>query len=107
MVQADTNTELATRSVLIVSVPGQKSTGRKTEALVELVDTAPSLYDICGLPPIQGLEGVTFEPLLKQLDRPWKQTAFSQNTRNVKGIGRVMGHSIKNRPLPDEWVQGE
>ena len=44
-----TNRELDTRVVLMVRTPGQKTAGRATNALVELVDLYPTLADILDL----------------------------------------------------------
>ena len=82
------NYEGATRAPLIVSVPGQKTAGRKTRALVEFVDIYPSLADVCGLPPASDLDGVSFAPLLKDSQRPWKKAAFSEYPKGGnQGLG--------------------
>ena len=43
------NYEGATRAPLIISVPGQKSAGKHTTALVEFMDIYPTLAELCGL----------------------------------------------------------
>lgn len=72
-----TNFELSVRAPLIISVPGQRNAGSKTDALVEFVDIYPSLAELCGLPLPEGLEGTSFTPLLEHPQRPWKTAAFS------------------------------
>jgi len=100
-----TNFELSARAPLIISVPGQKNAGRKTDALVEFVDIYPSLAKICGLSLPADLEGTSFVPLLKNPQRPWKTAAFSQYPRRVKGVGHVMGRSIRtDRYRFTEWT---
>ncbi|MFZ5830457.1 MAG: sulfatase, partial [Planctomycetota bacterium] len=69
--------EVATRSPLIISVPGQRSKGAKSNALVEFVDIFPSLAEACGLPVPSQVEGTSFLPLLADPDTPWKKAAFS------------------------------
>ena len=59
-----TNFELAVHVPMIISVPGQKNAGKKSQALTEFVDIFPSLVEICGLPVPNGLEGTSFAPLL-------------------------------------------
>jgi arylsulfatase A-like enzyme len=71
------NYEGATNAPLIVSVPGMKAAGGKTDALVDFVDIYPSLVEICGLPMPEGAEGTSFQPLLDAPDLPWKSAAFS------------------------------
>ena len=75
------NYEGATRAPLLVAAPGMKAAGKKTEALVELVDIYPSLVEWCGLPQPRdaaGLEGRSFVPLLQDPRRPWDKPAFSE-----------------------------
>lgn len=72
------NYEGATRAPLIVSAPGMKAAGKKTEALVEFVDIYPSLAELCGLPLTRGLEGASFAPLLDDPNKPRNKVAFSE-----------------------------
>jgi arylsulfatase A-like enzyme len=100
-----TNFEAATRAPLILAVPGMKSAGRKTDALVEFVDIYPSLADICGLPLPEGLEGTSFKPLADDPKRPWKKAVFSQYPRAVPKVGRCMGYSMRTeRYRFTEWA---
>ena len=70
--------EVALRSPLIVSVPGQSLRGVETNALVELVDIYPTLCDLCQLPIPSELEGISMVPVLEEPARSWKTAAFSQ-----------------------------
>jgi iduronate 2-sulfatase len=92
-----TNFELDTHVPLILSVPSQQSKGRKTRALVELVDIYPTLVECCRLPIPDDLDGVSMVPLLKDPDRSWKKTAFSQFPRPAyyKRQPEVMGYSMR------------
>ena len=56
----------------------QSSRGKKTDALVELVDIYPTLCDLAGLKPPAHLEGHSFKPLLQKPHRKWESAAFSQ-----------------------------
>jgi arylsulfatase A-like enzyme len=99
-----TNYETSVRVPLIISVPGQKSSGKRTDALTELVDLYPTLAEACGLPLPAGLEGSSFLPVLNAPDRPWKRAAFSQYPRSAPGVGRVMGYSMRtDRYRLVEW----
>jgi arylsulfatase A-like enzyme len=72
-----TNYDVVTRIPLIMSVPGMRTKGRRSDAIVEAVDVYPTLVELCGLPaPRQALDGVSFVPLFSEPDRPWKTAAF-------------------------------
>ena len=81
--------EVALRSPLIVSVPGQTYQGAETDALVELVDIYPTLCDACQIPIPSQLEGLSMMPVIEEPMRPWKAAAFSQLNRGGVG-GRSM-----------------
>ena len=94
------NYELSTRVPLIISVPGQKNQGSKTNALVELVDIYPTLAEICGLEKPKSVEGTSLRPLMGQPDLPWKRAVFSQYPRDRtgnrhRGHGDIMGYAMK------------
>jgi len=95
--------EGGTRVPLIVRVPGRKSAGSASPALVELVDLYPTLAELCGLPVSSALEGKSFVPLLDDLGRPWKQAAFSEYLR--RGPEGYHGRSIRTADLRyTEWI---
>ena len=99
-----TNYETATRAALVMAKPGQKATGKKTDALVEFVDIYPTLVEACGLKLPDGLEGHSFAPLLDDPARPWKPAALSQYPRGGKDIGPLMGYAIRtDRHRLVEW----
>jgi len=94
-----TNFELATRAPLVVSAPTAAATaGRSSDALVEFVDVYPTLVDLCGLPPVEQIAGVSLRPLLTAKADSVKPVAISQYPRG-KGRGTdvpLMGYSIRD-----------
>ncbi len=90
-VENDTNVSL------LLSVPGMKRAGAKTNSIVEFVDIYPTLAELAGLPLPKHLEGVSFKPLLDNPQRPWKEAAFSQYPRNAgkSSAGALMGYSMR------------
>jgi iduronate 2-sulfatase len=76
-----TNFEDATRSPLIICVPGKTEGGKQTDAVVELLDVYPTLCELAGLPLPPHLEGTSATPLLNEPHRPGKAAAFSQYPR--------------------------
>lgn len=103
-----TNFEIATRVPLIISVPGQKSAGQPTRALVEFVDIYPTLAQLCGFKGPAELEGLSLVPLIENPQRPWKTAAFSQYGRGPTSkfdpAIHPMGRSIRTeRYRYTEW----
>jgi uncharacterized sulfatase len=81
------------RVPLIVRLPNGMNAGKVSEGIVELVDLYPTLLELASLPnPAHILEGLSFVPLLKKPQTPWKSAAFSQSRRMV-------GSGSTNNPL--------
>lgn len=84
--------EGATHATLIVSAPGMKAAGKKTDAVVEFVDIYPSLIELGHLPPpadAAGLEGQSFVPLLNDPKAAWNKPAFSEYPKSTN-LGTAM-----------------
>jgi arylsulfatase A-like enzyme len=97
------NVENDTNAPLLLSAPGMKNAGRRSNALVEFVDIYPTLAELAGLPLPAHLEGTSFKPLLDNPDRPWKPAAFSQYPRK-----HLMGYSMRtDRYRFTVWVNRE
>ncbi|MGY8653227.1 MAG: sulfatase [Verrucomicrobiia bacterium] len=73
-----TNYEIATRVPLMIWTPDMKARGKKTDALVELIDMYPTLCELAGLPLPKHLAGKSFVPLLSDPNQKWKSAAISQ-----------------------------
>lgn len=56
--------EPAIRVPLLISWPGRIAPGTETQALVELVDLAPTLLEAAGQKPLPGMQGHSLWPLL-------------------------------------------
>ena len=95
----DTNFEVAARVPLIVSAPGLPP--RRLDELVEFVDIYPTLAELAGLPPPDGVEGSSFAALVRGGPRPWKRAAFTQ-TRHERFLGRSMR---TDRYRYTEWAE--
>ncbi len=71
------NYEGATRNALIIATPGQKTAGQSTTALVQSVDLAPTLTELCGLPANTGFQGRSLKPVLDDPSSKVNDAAFS------------------------------
>lgn len=98
------NVENDTNAPLLISVPGLKSAGQRTDALAEFVDVYPTLAELCRLPLPQHLEGTSLVPVLRDPSASVKKAAFSQYPRGVEG-GQLMGYSMRtDRYRFTRWV---
>ncbi len=95
------NVENDANAPLLLSVPGMKTAGQQSKALVEFVDIYPTLAELAGLPLPAHLEGISFKPVLEAPARAWKSAAFSQYPRR-----RLMGYSMRtDRYRFTVWVE--
>jgi uncharacterized sulfatase len=69
--------EESARVPLVIAGPGVREPGVPTRGLVELVDLYPTLVDLCGLPPVAGLDGVSLRPLLEDPTATVAEAAFT------------------------------
>lgn len=96
----NSNYELDARVPLMISVPGQPTAGKRTEALAELLDIYPTLADYCGLSPPHKLEGESLRPVVEDSSRRVRAFAMTQNPRPAyrkKGAAAdVMGYSVRS-----------
>ena len=60
----------AIRVPLVIHWPQQLQRGLKVDGLTELVDLAPTLLDLCGLPQPPGMQGRSLRPLLTGTQDP-------------------------------------
>jgi iduronate 2-sulfatase len=101
------NYEVSAQVPLIVVAPGTTTGGTRSRSLVELLDLFPTLVDLCGLPPLTGLEGTTLRPVLRDSRVSVKPAAFTQAPRppnNQGGQSDTMGYSLRDeRYRYTEW----
>ncbi len=78
----------STRLPLIVVAPGVTREQTRTERPVSFVDLFPTLNELCGLPPVPNLDGVSLVPLLQDPQGAWNQPALTTH-----GLGN---HALRN-----------
>ena len=106
------NYELSARVPLLFRYPEKIKAGKRSGALVELVDVYPTLARFCGLKAPPGLEGISLTPLMQKPGLTWKSAAFTQYPRSWKshrhrGPGDVMGYAVRtDTHRYVEWREG-
>ncbi len=78
--------EASTKVVLMISAPGF-SAGTRCSRPVGLIDLYPTLVELCGLPPVTGLEGNSLAPLLRDPSVAWPYaalTTFGQHNHSIR-----------------------
>jgi arylsulfatase A-like enzyme len=78
--------EEATHNVFMIKAPGITRPGGRCNRTVSLMDTYPTLLDICGLPAKPSLEGVSLLPLLKNPTAAWDRPAVSTYLRGNHSV---------------------
>jgi choline-sulfatase len=99
------NVENDTNAPLLISVPGLKTAGQKTESLAEFVDIYPTLAELCGLPLPDHLAGRSLVPMLRDPKAVVKSAALSQYPRAYEGQ-QLMGYTMRtDRYRLTRWLQ--
>lgn len=78
--------EEATRNVLLFAGAGI-TPDQRCDATVGLIDIYPTLTELCGLPPREGIDGTSLTPLLRDPNAAWERpalTTFGQNNHAVR-----------------------
>ena len=71
--------EAVCRVPMIWYVPGVTEKGLVSSQLVENVDITPTLVSLCGLPPMDTVDGHDLSPLLRGEDKPVREVAVTEN----------------------------
>lgn len=94
-----TNFEQAAHIPLIIAAPHVTQPGTRTRALAETVDLYPTLCDLAGLTPPQGLDGTSFVNILKNPAQDGKAAVYHLYPRNP-----LMGRALRtSRYRLVEW----
>ena len=102
------NSEVDTKSVLMIKYPQVNTGSVKCRELVELIDIYPTLADLAGLPKPKNIDGVSLKPLLENPGLDLKDAAYSQYPRShgETKMGELMGYTVRtDRYRLVKWVK--
>jgi arylsulfatase A-like enzyme len=75
--------ERSAHSPLIVKVPGVTKPGSRTGALVETIDIYPTLCELAGIDPPEGLEGQSLSAIFDNPESPGKPAAYCYQKNRI------------------------
>ena len=86
------------RVPLIVRWPGQFRAGQQVDALVEMVDLAPTLLEAAGIAPHPGMQGKSLLRVLRGETRQHRDSVYMENYDPVGAGGRpVLATALRTR----------
>ena len=94
--------EEATHAPLLFVVPGVTKPGGRSPRTVSFIDIYPTLADLCGLPAIDALEGLSLRPLLQNPNSPWDRPAVTTHGRNNHSVRSERWRYIRYRDGTEE-----
>jgi arylsulfatase A-like enzyme len=94
--------EEATHNVFMVVAPGLTRAGGRCSRPVSLLDIYPTLIELCGLPPKEGLEGQSLVPLLRDPAAEWERPVLTTHGRENHSIRSERWRYIRYRDGTEE-----
>ncbi|MGK0239054.1 MAG: iduronate 2-sulfatase [Candidatus Pelagisphaera sp.] len=97
--QKNTLFENADRVPLILSAPGMKEVGKRSQSFAEMIDFYRTLSDLAGLPkPPEYVKGVSLRPVLQNVSKAPRLNSFTQ---------LVTGYTLRTRDFRvTKWKEG-
>jgi len=71
--------------------PSVTSVVSKSDELVALVDIAPTLLELTGVPVPQAVQGKSLKPLMQGTETKWRETMFLENNMTIQNYPRMEG----------------
>jgi choline-sulfatase len=81
--------EPAVRAALLMRWPGVIRPGRTTAALVELIDLAPTVLELCGVSPPANLQGRSLAALLREQTTTHRERVVAEYADNEEAMVRT------------------
>ena len=75
------------RVPLIVRYPPKATPGTRVKAVVSLVDLAPTVLELLGLPPMAGVQGTSFAPALHGAGMSQREPAYAESLMGEQVFG--------------------
>ena len=72
---------------------------------VETIDMFPTLFDLCGIPQPDRVEGISMKSLLRDPSRPWKKGAITWKAGNGEQVAIQTERFRLNRRTTDGFLE--
>jgi len=96
---------------LILAAPWLDFQGQQVDSLVEMVDLAPTLYELCDVEPPPGLVGRSLLPVIRERDQSFRDSVYAEGGRERELLemknpylysqGRPMAYAAKYKVFFD------
>lgn len=80
---------------LIIAAPGLDASGRTVPAQVRSIDIAPTLLELAGLAPLEGIDGQSLVPLMRGEDASHNPEAWSYHLKANWGVALRIDNKLK------------
>ncbi len=97
------------KTPLLIKWPGHIGRGKVTEAMVSIIDLAPTILDLADIPPVKTFQGRSFRELLDHPEGEFREYVFSEhNWHDYEAYERQVRtkrfmYLINERPQFDSW----
>ncbi len=100
--------EESARVPLIIAPPSLTEPGVVSESLVGLVDLAPTLLEVCGVPAPENLQGQSLVPMLKDHTHKGRGWSLTQVRRGKGPAKQTFGYTLRTAHWRyTEWDGGD
>ncbi|RYD32131.1 MAG: DUF4976 domain-containing protein [Verrucomicrobiaceae bacterium] len=89
--------EQGARTPFFICDPREKTAGRASPRVVQMIDLYPTLVELCGLEKPSGLDGRSLAPLLKDPAKEWNHAAYTVWSEDGKTYSGVLVRDEKWR----------
>jgi arylsulfatase A-like enzyme len=106
--------ERSTRIPFVVKAPGVTVPGSRTAQPVSTIDIFPTLIELCGLKPVDALDGISLVPQLRNPDHARERPALTTHGRSNHALRSLDWRYIRyadggeelydHRSDPHEWT---
>jgi len=83
------------RVPLLVRYPPRIEAGTRAKGLVSLIDLVPTVLDMMGLPPMAGVQGKSFAPVLVGQQVPDRPPVYVESLYGARAFGWAPLHAIR------------